>query len=141
MLTFALALLFVPLADQGIKFALRRQLAGGSLSLGPLGIVQIVQSRIWLVRPMADSGARALWLIWATCAIAVVAMNFWTPLSGTFAGLLLGGSLSHLVEMSREGCVSDYVRLRFWPAFNLADVVITVGAFGLATMLLREVPR
>ncbi len=30
-----------------------------------------------------------------------------------------------------RGSVSDYVCLRFWPAFNLADVAITVGAIGL----------
>jgi lipoprotein signal peptidase len=30
-----------------------------------------------------------------------------------------------------RGGVSDYVCLRVWPAFNLADVAITVGAIGV----------
>ena len=38
--------------------------------------------------------------------------------------------MSHALETSLRGCIIDYVRLRFWPAFNLADVAITVGAAG-----------
>ena len=41
-----------------------------------------------------------------------------------FAGLLLGGSLGNAVEHAQRGAISDYVRLRFWPAFNLADAAI-----------------
>lgn len=54
------------------------------------------------------------------------------PSCGLFAGLLLGGSLSHLIESAVRGSICDYIRLRFWPAFNLADVAITAGALGLA---------
>ena len=32
--------------------------------------------------------------------------------------------------------VSDYVCLRFWPAFNLADLALTAGAIGILTELL-----
>jgi lipoprotein signal peptidase len=53
------------------------------------------------------------------------------PPCGWFAGALLGGSLSHALETSLRGRVVDYVRLRFWPAFNLADVAITAGALGV----------
>jgi lipoprotein signal peptidase len=54
------------------------------------------------------------------------------PSYGGFAGLLLGGSLSHLLETTRRGWICDYVCLRFWPAFNLADVALTAGTIGTA---------
>jgi lipoprotein signal peptidase len=43
---------------------------------------------------------------------------------------MLGGSLSHAWETTVHGSVSDYVCLRFWPAFDLADVALTIGALG-----------
>jgi signal peptidase II len=42
-------------------------------------------------------------------------------------GFVLGGSLSNLVERVRIGHVTDFLDLRFWPAFNLADTFIVVG--------------
>jgi len=59
-----------------------------------------------------------------------VALASRLPGSEWCAALLLGGSLSHVIETSRRGRVCDYVCLRFWPAFNLADAAITIGTVG-----------
>ena len=50
---------------------------------------------------------------------------------GVFVGLLLGGSLSNAVESSMRGSITDYICLRFWPAFNLADLALAAGAIGI----------
>ncbi len=42
-------------------------------------------------------------------------------------GLLIGGSLSNLLDRVRLGYVTDFLDLRYWPAFNLADSCIVVG--------------
>jgi signal peptidase II len=42
-------------------------------------------------------------------------------------GLVLGGSLSNLVDRARLGYVTDFLHVRYWPAFNLADSFIVVG--------------
>ncbi len=42
-------------------------------------------------------------------------------------GLVIGGSVSNLTDRVRLGHVTDFVDLRFWPAFNLADTFIVVG--------------
>ena len=42
-------------------------------------------------------------------------------------GLVLGGSLSNLVDRVRLGYVTDFIDFRWWPAFNLADSFIVVG--------------
>jgi signal peptidase II len=53
------------------------------------------------------------------------------------AGLLLGGALGNLADrMFRtpdllRGAVVDFVDLRFWPVFNLADVAVTCGCIVL----------
>ncbi|MEN3315299.1 MAG: signal peptidase [Acidimicrobiaceae bacterium] len=49
------------------------------------------------------------------------------------AGLVLGGALGNLVDrLARSpgllrGAVVDFVDLRWWPVFNLADAAITCG--------------
>ena len=57
-------------------------------------------------------------------------------------GLLVGGSLGNLVDRLRFGYVTDFIDLRLWgnfhwPAFNLADLAIVMGAILLAYSLLR----
>ena len=37
-------------------------------------------------------------------------------------GLLAGGALGNLADRVRAGAVTDYIELRSWPPFNLADV-------------------
>jgi lipoprotein signal peptidase len=83
-------------------------------------------------------GSKALWL-WMVSAGALAVASAWLPSSRVFVGLLLGGSLSNALEGSLRGSVTDYVCLRCWPAFNLADVALTVGAMGIAMELLRTI--
>ena len=40
---------------------------------------------------------------------------------------VIGGSVSNLVDRVRLGHVTDFLDLRWWPAFNLADMCIVVG--------------
>jgi signal peptidase II len=49
------------------------------------------------------------------------------PMLPVALGLLSGGSVSNLVDRVRLGHVTDFLDLRFWPAFNLADSFIVVG--------------
>ena len=42
-------------------------------------------------------------------------------------GLVIGGSVSNLVDRVRLGHVTDFIDLKYWPAFNLADTFIVVG--------------
>ena len=49
------------------------------------------------------------------------------PVLPAALGLLIGGSLSNLVDRIRLDHVTDFIDLRFWPAFNLADSFIVIG--------------
>ncbi len=124
-------LILVPLADQALKLALRSRLEPHSVSLGRLGGLKMLRTRIWLARRGRPPTLAGIWIVWLLAAGAVALLGALVPSSGWFAGLLVGGSLSHALESSMRGGVSDYVCLRFWPPFNLADVAITVGAIGV----------
>jgi signal peptidase II len=49
------------------------------------------------------------------------------PVLPVALGLVIGGSVSNLVDRVRLGYVTDFLDLKFWPAFNLADSFIVVG--------------
>ena len=49
------------------------------------------------------------------------------PVLPAALGLLIGGSVSNLVDRVRLGHVTDFLDLRWWPAFNLADSFIVIG--------------
>jgi signal peptidase II len=120
MLAILAGLILVPLVDQGLKAVLRRRLSS-----------RAVASPIWLARLGLRSRGPALWGAWFTGAAGIVALAVFVAEARWFAGLMLGGSLSHAIESSRRGVVMDYIRLRFWPPFNLADAAITVGGIGV----------
>jgi signal peptidase II len=49
------------------------------------------------------------------------------PVIPAALGLLIGGSVSNLVDRVRLGYVTDFIDLGWWPAFNLADSFIVIG--------------
>jgi signal peptidase II len=73
-------------------------------------VVTIVTSAavIWMLVFFARSGSRH-------------------PVLPAALGLLIGGSLSNLVDRIRLHHVTDFIDLKWWPAFNLADSFIVVG--------------
>ena len=86
-------------------------------SATPLVIVLTALAVVWMVVFFARSGARH-------------------PVLPVGLGFVIGGSLSNLADRIRLGHVTDFLDLRFWPAFNLADAFIVVGVVVLLGALL-----
>lgn len=55
-----------------------------------------------------------------------------------FLGLVLGGTVGNLIDRLRYGYVTDFVAIGRWPAFNIADSAVVVGAILLAYLLIRS---
>lgn len=84
--------------------------------------------------------AVAVLTVVALCAIAIalaglVARN---DVVAAGAGLLVGGSLGNLADRLAHGAVTDFLDPARWPAFNVADIGITVGAALIVLGLLRD---
>lgn len=130
MIALALTLLAVLVSDQAVKFFLHlRMMRDGPLP-ARVGGVRMVAGQLWLRRLGGHASGGMIWSVWIAAAVSLVAISALTASSWLFVGLLLGGSLSNVVESSLRGSVSDYVCLGFWPTFNLADLALTVGAIG-----------
>ena len=52
-------------------------------------------------------------------------------------GMLLGGALGNIIDRIREGAVIDFLKLPYWPPFNVADSAITIGVVILVLVMER----
>jgi signal peptidase II len=60
------------------------------------------------------------------------------PILPVALGLVIGGSVSNLIDRVRLGHVTDFLDFKYWPAFNLADSFIVVGVAILLLALANE---
>lgn len=101
--------------------------SGGAFGLG--------QSAPWLF-----AGATMLVVV----VIVVISARLTRPLVAVALGLVLGGALGNLTDRALNGPglsgrVTDFIDLRVWPIFNLADMAVVCGAVLLAlSTLLKE---
>ncbi len=52
-------------------------------------------------------------------------------------GLILGGTVGNLLYRLNDGYVTDFIAVGRWPAFNIADSAVVVGAILTAYLLIR----
>lgn len=52
--------------------------------------------------------------------------------------LFLAGTFGNLIDRLARKFVVDFIDLSFWPAFNLADAAITLGAIGLVVYFWKK---
>lgn len=85
------------------------------------------------------AGGGAIVLVFTFAALALLAAFLtlrpqrrllWLP-----TGLLIGGAIGNLVDRLSSGAVTDFIKLPHWPAFNVADMAITVGVLLLLLVL------
>ena len=118
-------------ADQVTKHIVTRTLGLDESEhvIGPLSIHHVQNSGIAF-----GFFSSATALVTVITGIAVVWMLVFFGRSGArhpvlpaALGLLIGGSVSNLVDRIRLGHVTDFIDFRYWPAFNLADSFIVIG--------------
>jgi signal peptidase II len=125
-------------ADQAVKAIVRGSIAPTE-EVDVIPGVHLVHTRNTGVAFSALSGGGALPTVIGIVAVSALLAFFFThlgrPLVWLPTGLLLGGAAGNLIDRIRLGSVTDFVKLPHWPAFNLADVAITVGVVALVYVL------
>ena len=133
-------------ADQVTKHIVSSQLALDDQVkvIGPLSIHHVQNSGIAFG---LFSSATAVVIVLTGLAVGWMLVFFARsgarhPVLPVALGLVIGGSVSNLVDRVRLGHVTDFLDLKWWPAFNLADSFIVVGvAILLAALVAADHPR
>ena len=125
-------------ADQAVK-ALVRSTIDRTEEIDLILGIQLVNVRNRGIAFGMFSGGGALLVIFAVAALAALLVFFHRhrdrPLVWLPTGLLIGGAAGNLIDRTREGAVTDFFDLPYWPAFNVADVAITFGVLTLLYVL------
>ena len=71
-------------------------------------------------------------LLAGAISVAIVVYNRRIPsdevLLRVGLGMILGGALGNALDRAVAGSVTDFIDLRWWPVFNVADSCVVVGA-------------
>jgi signal peptidase II len=71
-------------------------------------------------------------LLAAVISVVIIAYNRRLPpgevLLRVGLGMILGGAVGNALDRAVTGSVTDFIDLRWWPVFNVADSFIVVGA-------------
>jgi len=140
--TFAVTIALVLLADQLTKAAVRSAIPFGRS-------IPILGGLAFLTHAENTGGAFSIltgtpWLFVAVSSTLIVAALIWfvvkrpTDLLLVLGlGLLIGGAAGNLVDRVTFGYVTDFLDVRIWPVFNVADsgVVVGTGLIVLASVL------
>ncbi|MCU0692979.1 MAG: signal peptidase II [Polyangiaceae bacterium] len=68
----------------------------------------------------------------AVIAVTAIAAVWWkrrrtTCMEHAGFALVVAGAVGNLIDRAARGYVVDFIHLRFWPIFNVADIWIVVG--------------
>ncbi|MDD5485992.1 MAG: signal peptidase II [Dehalococcoidales bacterium] len=141
---FLILLVFVPL-DQLTKLWIRTNMYLGE-SRPPTGFLRLT----YLQNTGASFGifqnGAAFFTIFSTVSLiimlaTIIFMRRWVPflnttIGKTAMGLVSAGTLGNLIDRYHLGYVVDFINFNFWPAFNVADSAIVVGAITLGILIL-----
>lgn len=131
----------VLVADQLSKAVVRASIERGEEIDLVLGI-DLVNARNSGVAFGALAGGGVIVTIVIVIALGALIAYFATHAHRRLAwlptGMLLGGALGNVVDRLRDGAVTDFVKLPYWPAFNVADMAITVGVLVLLWVVERS---
>jgi signal peptidase II len=124
--------------DQASKALVRRDIAPGEKRdlLPGLDLVNVRNRGVAF--GMFSDGGTVLVVIGAAALVALLVFfltHTQRPLVWLPTGLLVGGATGNLIDRAHQGSVTDFIDPPRWPAFNLADVSITLGVLALLYVL------
>jgi signal peptidase II len=142
--------LIVILFDQLSKIAIAKVFTyGQSVSVAPFFNLVLVYNRGAAFSFLAAAGGWQRWAFTALGVVAALVICYLLKRHGnqrlfcTALALILGGALGNVIDRLAYGHVIDFldfhVRTWHWPAFNLADSAISIGAALLVFDELRRV--
>lgn len=133
-----LVLLIVVGLDQLTKHTIAASVPAGETHKF-LPLIDLVHVRNTGVAFGFFTGGGALVLTLTLLALAVLVFYLalrperpylWVP-----TGMLVGGAVGNLIDRISSGSVIDFIKLPYWPAFNVADMSITFGVLALLWVL------
>ena len=138
--------------DQGTKWVATAQLAYAvPLKVGPGFNLTLLHNTGAAFSLLHHAGGWQRWLFTSIALVIAGVVVVWLGRlerrqrwAASALVLILGGAIGNLIDRVRLGYVVDFIEIYYrhwsWPAFNVADAAITVGALMLILRGTASVP-
>jgi len=114
----------------------------------------LIPGLLWITRVENKGAAFGMFsgssqaILWISLGIVIVTLVWFfyaRTRKGTLTlvalGLIVGGAVGNLVDRIFRGRVVDFIHLRFWWVFNVADIAIVAGVIIMVVLLVTELLR
>ena len=133
-MSFTIGVLFIIFADQASKIWI-----AGHMELGEsIPVINKIVHITYIQNPSSAFGLLPFsnrTFIIMNITIILLGVIFWLKKARQNRSLffpsilILGGALGNLIDRIRVGSVIDFLDLRVWPIFNIADSAMNIGIF------------
>ena len=139
---YLLLITLIVLSDQISKFFILKYI--------PFGFSKaIVDNIVYITHVRNTGGAFSIFqgfkMIFLLIPIVVIVLLVWAIFFSKISkydkiafSLILGGALGNLIDRAFRGYVIDFIDLKFWPVFNIADIFISTGIVLYAVIIIVE---
>lgn len=147
----AIGVLLLDQATKALANALLMPPSGGPITITSFFDLRLGYNRGVSFGLLSSDHPAAPWVLSALAVLVVAMLLAWMRRAAdawlrSALGLVIGGALGNVADRLRQGMVTDFLDFHVagwhWPAFNLADSAIVVGAAILLghSLLVAETP-
>ncbi len=115
----------VLLLDQWTKNWARVETRNRRIDFGPIAIHHVAAQR----KTLPPAILALVLAVSLACAVLLIRTGAWfqKPIALSALGIAFGGAAGNLVDLARRRHIVDFIDLKWWPVFNIADVAIVGG--------------
>lgn len=137
---FFLLTIFIILLDQSTKILIRTQIKEGtSFTIIPKMLYFTHATNTGASFSLLTNYSFFLTIIAILVIMGIILFYKNIPQNyRTAAALILGGTAGNLIDRLQYGSVTDFIDVRIWPIFNVADSAITIAAILLIVIVWKE---
>lgn len=139
LLIFSITAVVVVILDQLTKWFAQHIEAGQTISIIK-GILEIGHYTNYGASFGMLQG-KTLFLIMFSAAVLFMIIYYYRRIPGKYelcVAMIFGGTTGNLIDRLARGHVVDFINFAYWPAFNIADIAVTLGSILLIIMLIRD---
>lgn len=146
MLPLLVSAALVLIADQTTKYYIRVMLPDGRSVTIVKGLLYITHVRNKGAVFGLFSGKQTLFIVATLLSICLIVFYYVKMRETLFVlntalGLELGGAIGNLIDRLSRGWVTDFIHVRDFPVFNIADSAIVVGVVLLLFVSLLNIVK
>ncbi len=123
------------LLDQLTKLVIFNNNVFYDLKIFAINIVKNTGASFGLLQ---NSNSHLIWISFIVLGILMMYYDKFPEKSRFFLMLLTAGLIGNLIDRIFRGFVLDFIDFGFWPVFNLADAMISIGVIGIIIFVLLE---